>query len=140
LCTGRVAKMPFFKRSAKPPKRRLDAGNTTLSKSNLSLAGTGELGESVNNALVKLKLGQHELSFQDGEWIAEPGSQSSSKDGVEVNRLQKLNAQLKEENNYLKYKIEVLLDMMAASTADCNVMEKELDTLQSQKQGRRVAR
>ena len=29
---------------------------------------------------------------------------------------------------------------MAASTADCNVMEKELDTLQSQKQGRKVAR
>ena len=138
LCT--VVKMPFFKRNAKPPKRRLDAGNTTLSKSNLSLAGTGELGESVNNALVKLKLGQHELSFQDGEWIAETGAQSSSKDGVEVTRLQKLNAQLKEENNYLKYKIEVLLDMMAASTADCNVMEKELDTLQSQKQGRRVAR
>ena len=136
-----VLKMPLFKRSAKPPKRRLDAGNTTLSKSNLSLAGTGELGESVNNALVKLKLGQHELSFQDGEWIAEPGgSQGSSKDGAEVNRLQKLNAQLKEENNFLKYKIEVLLDMMAASTADCNVMEKELDMLQSQKQGRRVAR
>ncbi|KAJ7390154.1 Protein chibby 1 [Desmophyllum pertusum] len=132
--------MPFFKRNNKPPKRRLDAGNTTLSKSNLSLAGTGELAESVNNALVKLKLGRHELSFQDGEWIAEPGSQSSSRDGAEVNRLQKQNAQLKEENNYLKYKIEVLLDMMAASTADCNVMEKELDTLQSQKQGRRVAR
>lgn len=135
-----VVKMPFFKRNAKPPKRRLDAGNTTLSKSNLSLAGTGELGESVNNALVKLKLGQHELSFQDGEWIAESGSQSSSKDGGEVTRLQKLNSQLKEENNYLKYKIEVLLDMMAASTADCNVMEKELDALQSQKQGRKVAR
>ena len=133
-----LAKMPFFKRNPKPPKRRLDARNTTLSKSNLSLAGTGELGESVNNALVRLKLGQHE--FQDGEWMAEPGSQSSSKDGGEVSRLQKLNAQLKEENNYLKYKIEVLLDMMAASTADCNVMEKELDTLQSQKQGRRVAR
>ena len=62
--------MPFFKRNAKPPKRRLDAGNTTLSKSNLSLAGTGELAESVNNALVKLKLGRHELMFQDGEWIA----------------------------------------------------------------------
>ena len=41
-----------------------------MSKSNLSLAGTGELGESVNNALVKLKLGRHELMFQDGEWIA----------------------------------------------------------------------
>lgn len=80
------------------------------------------------------------MSFQDGDWIAEPGSQSSSKDGAEVSRLQRENSQLKEENNYLKYKIEVLLDMMAASNADLNVMEKELDTLQSQKQGRRVAK
>lgn len=62
--------MPFFKKSSKPPKRRLDAGNTTLSKSNLSLSGTGEVGDSINNALVKLKLGRHELMFQDGEWIA----------------------------------------------------------------------
>ncbi|XP_073242455.1 protein chibby homolog 1-like [Porites lutea] len=132
--------MPFFKRSNKPPKRRLDAGNTTLSKSNLSLAGTGELAESVDNALVKLKLGRHELLFQDGEWIAEVGSQNNSNNGAEYTRLQKQNQQLREENNFLKYKIEVLLDMMAASTADCNVMEKELDTLQSQKQGHRVAR
>ncbi|CAH3182160.1 unnamed protein product [Porites lobata] len=132
--------MPFFKRSNKPPKRRLDAGNTTLSKSNLSLAGTGELAESVDNALVKLKLGRHELLFQDGEWIAETGSQNNSNNGAEYARLQKQNLQLREENNFLKYKIEVLLDMMAASTADCNVMEKELDTLQSQKQGHRVAR
>lgn len=132
--------MPFFKKSSKPPKRRLDAGNTTLSKSNLSLSGTGEGGDSINNALVKLKLGRHELMFQDGEWIAEPGSQNSSKDGVEVNRLQKQNLQLREEINFLKYKIEVLLDMMAASTADCNVMEKELDALKSQKQFHKVAR
>lgn len=63
--------MPFFKKSSKPPKRRLDAGNTTtLSKSNLSLSGAGEVGDSINNALVKLKLGRHELMFQDGEWIA----------------------------------------------------------------------
>lgn len=41
-----------------------------MSKSNLSLVGTGELAESVNKALVKLKLGRHELMFQDGEWIA----------------------------------------------------------------------
>ncbi|XP_029179997.1 protein chibby homolog 1-like [Acropora muricata] len=132
--------MPFFKKSSKPPKRRLDAGNTTLSKSNLSLSGTGEVGDSINNALVKLKLGRHELMFQDGEWIAEPGSQNSSKDGVEVNRLQKQNLQLREEINFLKYKIEVLLDMMAASTADCNVMDKELDALKSQKQFHKVAR
>lgn len=40
----------------------------------------------------------------------------------------------------LKQTILFYFIQMAASTADCNVMEKELDTLQSQKQGRRVAR
>ena len=62
--------MPFFKRKERTPKRRLDAGSATLSKSNLSLTGNGELSEGPNNALVKLKLGRHELLFQDGEWIA----------------------------------------------------------------------
>ncbi|XP_015751982.1 PREDICTED: uncharacterized protein LOC107331837 [Acropora digitifera] len=103
--------MPFFKKSSKPPKRRLDAGNTTLSKSNLSLSGTGEVGDSINNALVKLKLGRHELMFQDGEWIAGQGF------------------------NYF-----IFLLQMAASTADCNVMDKELDALKSQKQFHKVAR
>lgn len=32
-----------------------------------------------------------------------------------------------EENNLLKYKVELLLDMLAASNADCIVMQKELD-------------
>ncbi|CAH3172833.1 unnamed protein product [Porites evermanni] len=125
--------MPFFKRSNKPPKRRLDAGNTTLSKSNLSLAGTGELAES---QLLRDHFDFDPLFF----FFAEVGSQNNSNNGAEYTRLQKQNQQLREENNFLKYKIEVLLDMMAASTADCNVMEKELDTLQSQKQGHRVAR
>lgn len=44
---------------------------------------------------------------------SEPGSQNSSKDGAEVSRLQKQNMQLKEENNFLKYRIEVLLDMVS---------------------------
>jgi len=49
-------------------------------------------------------------------FVSEPNSQSSSKDGAEVSRLQKQNMQLKEENNFLKYKIEVLLDMVSLST------------------------
>ncbi|CAH3198968.1 unnamed protein product [Porites evermanni] len=125
--------MPFFKRSTKPPKRRLDAGNTTLSKSNLSLAGTGELAESVDNALVKLKLGRHELLFQDGEWIAGGISTMMFSNPATLRNVLLHMTQGAEG-------LFVTLIAMAASTADCNVMEKELDTLQSQKQGHRVAR
>lgn len=35
------------------------------------------------------------------------------KGSAEVSKLQKQNTQLKEENNYLKYKIDVLLDMVS---------------------------
>ena len=44
-------------------------------------------------------------------------------------RLQKQNAKLVEENNLLKYKVELLLDMLAASSADCLVMQKELEAV-----------
>ena len=47
----------------------------------------------------------------------------------EYNRLQKQSLKIQEENNLLKYKLEVLLDMLAASNADCIVMQKELDAL-----------
>lgn len=47
----------------------------------------------------------------------------------EVIRLQKQNLKLLEENNLLKYKVELLLDMLAASNADCLVLQRELDAI-----------
>lgn len=44
-------------------------------------------------------------------------------------RLHKQSLKIVEENNVLKYKVELLLDMLAASNADCVVMQKELDGL-----------
>ena len=37
--------------------------------------------------------------------------------------------QLLEENNLLKYKVELLLDMLAASNADCLVLQRELEAV-----------
>lgn len=56
----------------------------------------------------------------------------ASKEGVtvgsrEYHQLQKENTQLQEENNLLKYKIELLLDMLASSNADNFVLQKELE-------------
>lgn len=44
-------------------------------------------------------------------------------------RLQKQNVELNKENNLLKYKVELLLDMLAASNADFLVMKRELEAL-----------
>lgn len=47
----------------------------------------------------------------------------------EFSRLHKQGVKTKEENNLLKYKVDLLLDMLAASNADCIVMQKELDAI-----------
>ena len=47
----------------------------------------------------------------------------------EVIRMQKQNLKLLEENNLLKYKVELLLDMLAASNADCLVLQRELEAV-----------
>lgn len=41
-----------------------------------------------------------------------PGIGGSRSSGVEVRRLKEQNLQLKEENNLLQYKVEILLDMV----------------------------
>ncbi|EDO48436.1 predicted protein [Nematostella vectensis] len=128
--------MPLFGKK-KSPRRKLEAGSSNLSKSNVSLADTSVDPNDPNAALVKLKLGGNELVFRDGEWCSD--ATGAVKGSADAN-LQKINNQLKEENNYLKYKIDVLLDMLAATTADCNVIEKELETLQNQKRGRAMQR
>ena len=51
----------------------------------------------------------------------------------EYSKLLKQSQKILEENNLLKYKIELLLDMLAASNADCIVMQKELDALKRAK-------
>ena len=61
--------MPLFgKKKQKSPKRRLEAGSSQLSKSNLSLGEAADYTDS-SNTTVKLKLGNYTLAFQDGEWI-----------------------------------------------------------------------
>lgn len=51
----------------------------------------------------------------------------------EYTRLQKQLLKTVEENYLLRYKVELLLDMLAASNADCIVMQKELDALKKTK-------
>ena len=65
------------------------------------------------------------LLFYSSAGTGEAGAPSSR----EYVRLQKQNVKLVEENNLLKYKVELLLDMLAASSADCLVMQKELEAV-----------
>eukprot|EP00731_Ephydatia_muelleri_P028839 Em0020g483a len=75
-----------------------------------------------------MRLGEHELSFEEGQWTA-TGSQRAAGSSQEHNRLKKESLALQEENNLLKYKVELLLDMLAASNADCVALQKEIDAI-----------
>ncbi|GBL90468.1 hypothetical protein AVEN_179400-1 [Araneus ventricosus] len=55
---------------------------------------------------VKLKLNEKEFTFEDGRWNGEFS-------GDNITSLLKQNQDLIEENNFLKLKIEMLLNMVA---------------------------
>ncbi|XP_014248476.1 protein chibby homolog 1 isoform X2 [Cimex lectularius] len=62
-----------------------------------------------------IKLGENSAEFMKGEWMS---------------HLQEQAQQLKEENNLLTMKVEVLLDMLTQATAMCNKRKKVIRELQ----------
>ncbi|CAN2391409.1 Chibby homolog 1, partial [Pristimantis euphronides] len=68
------------------------------------------------------------LKFENGQWIAESGGTGSQK---ELQRLRKRNLQLEEENNLLRLKVEILLDMLSEATAESHLKDKELEEMKS---------
>ena len=57
------------------------------------------------------------------------GGQAGGPNTREHIHLKKQYTKLQEENNLLKYKVELLLDMLSASSADCLVLQKELEAV-----------
>ena len=72
-----------------------------------------------------LKLNGADFKFEDGIWQSESGI-----GGVphrEMIKLKKENARITEENNMLKLKLDILLDMLAETTAESHILEREKD-------------
>ncbi|KAK2169857.1 hypothetical protein LSH36_6g02052 [Paralvinella palmiformis] len=116
--------MPLFG-SAFSPKKGQPRKATSLS--NLNLDETERQIEfGLDYSPVKLRLSPHEMIFADGMWIAESGGGggASQKDLLKTKRE---NQQLREENNLLKIKVELLLDMLSEKTAEIHLQENELD-------------
>ena len=123
--------MPLFKRKGKVPPRNIEAGATTINVKDLD-------DTDKESGAIKLNLGDNKLVFEDGVWTSEStGVGGGRSSGAEVRKLKEQNLQLKEENNLLQYKIEILLDMLAANKADLMVLEEELEVLTKPK-GTRV--
>ncbi|XP_052759477.1 protein chibby homolog 1 [Galleria mellonella] len=76
---------------------------------------------SLDIAPLKLKLSDFEMSFVDGQWI--PASGKAGAAHKENLRLKKELEQLEEENNMLRLKFEILLDMMTDKTVEAEQVE-----------------
>ncbi|KAK2876532.1 hypothetical protein Q8A67_020628 [Cirrhinus molitorella] len=113
----------IFSPKKTPPRKSASLSNLhTLDRSTREIELGLEYGSPVMN------IGGQSLKFEEGHWIAESGGNVS---GKEVQRLKKRNLQLEEENNLLRLKIEVLLDMLSESTAETHLIQKELEDVRS---------
>ncbi|KPI93035.1 Protein chibby-like 1 [Papilio xuthus] len=71
---------------------------------------------------VKIKLGDFEVSFEEGQWIPVSGRAGAAyKENL---RLKKELEQLEEENNMLRLKFEILLDMMTDKTVEAEQQQQ----------------
>ncbi|KAK9399921.1 protein chibby 1 [Crotalus adamanteus] len=120
--------MPLFGNTFSPKK--------TPPRKSASLSNLHSLDRSTREIELGLEYGTpvmtltgQSLKFENGQWITE--SFGSSGDRRETQRLRKRNQQLEEENNLLRLKVDLLLDMLSETTAESHLMEKELEELKN---------
>ncbi|XP_022240264.1 protein chibby homolog 1-like [Limulus polyphemus] len=82
-----------------------------------------ELG--VNYGPIKLQLGNQLAKFVNGQWIID--SKRSNASLKETEELKQQNKQLIEENNLLKYKLEIMLDLLTEKTLELHLQENEIE-------------
>ncbi|KAM9462578.1 protein chibby homolog 1 isoform 1-T2 [Clarias gariepinus] len=119
--------MPLFGNTFSP-KKTPPRKSASLSNLHTLDRSTREIELGLEYGAPMMNIGGQSLKFEDGQWIIESGANGSSK---EVQKLKKRNLQLEEENNLLKLKIELLLDMLSETTAESHLLQKELDDLKS---------
>ncbi|XP_033963572.1 protein chibby homolog 1 [Pseudochaenichthys georgianus] len=123
--------MPLFGSTFSPkkiPPRKICFSFSTLHPFKLDRS-TREVELGLEYGPPVMNLGGQSWKFEDGQWISESGGNAS---GREVQRLKKKNVQLEEENNLLKLKIEILLDMLTETTVEYHLIEKEVEDIKTQ--------
>ncbi|KAL2724517.1 protein chibby 1 [Vespula squamosa] len=86
-----------------------------------------ELGPDIES--IRIRLGDQEAVFENGLWIPESGKVSGT--FKENERLKKEIKRLEEENNLLKLKFEVMLDMLTQTTTEAQSQKEELEKLRN---------
>eukprot|EP00048_Salpingoeca_helianthica_P020361 m.6176 g.6176 ORF g.6176 m.6176 type:complete len:125 (-) comp4713_c0_seq1:52-426(-) len=112
-------------------KSKLRSSTRGLRASHNSLASSGSEGglpdaAALSRLPIALNLGDYQMVYEDGCWRSE--NASAGQPNKELALMRKRVQELSEENNMLKFKVEVLLDMLAINKADFQTLQKELDT------------
>nr|XP_018910586.1 PREDICTED: protein chibby homolog 1 [Bemisia tabaci]XP_018910587.1 PREDICTED: protein chibby homolog 1 [Bemisia tabaci] len=81
------------------------------------------------NSTIKMKLTDQELHFKNGIWT--PETEALGEKYRETEQLREYCEAVEEENNLLKMRLEVLLDMITETTLQKNSMTQELIALRS---------
>ncbi|XP_037369460.1 protein chibby homolog 1 isoform X2 [Talpa occidentalis] len=121
--------MPLFGNTFSPKKTPPRKSASLSNLHNLDRS-TREVELGLDYGTPTMNLAGQSLKFENGQWIAETGV-SAGVDAREAQRLRRRNQQLEEENNLLRLKVDLLLDMLSETTAESHLMEKELDELKS---------
>ncbi|XP_030816090.1 protein chibby homolog 1 isoform X1 [Camarhynchus parvulus] len=118
--------MPLFGNSFSP-KKTPPRKWASLSNLHLLDRSTREVELGLEYGTPTMNLAGQSLKFENGHWVSESGGFLG--DRRELQRLRKRNQQLEEENNLLRLKVDILLDMLSETTAESHLMEKELEEL-----------
>ncbi|CAL8079098.1 unnamed protein product [Calicophoron daubneyi] len=124
--------MPLFQRRFSVPKFPARKASSMTNLSQLD-ATTKSQEFSVDFGPIRTRLSGRDLVFRDGNWVIEnaDSSMNTLQTDRETVRVRKENHQLTEENNLLKLKVEILLDMLAETTAEVHLQENEIENLRA---------
>uniref|UniRef100_A0A671DQ66 Chibby 1, beta catenin antagonist n=1 Tax=Rhinolophus ferrumequinum TaxID=59479 RepID=A0A671DQ66_RHIFE len=122
-------------RSTREVELGLDYGTPSMNLAGQSLKfenGQWIAGELISCHLVRQDCGRTPGDLVTAGFVLPPETGiSGGVDRREAQRLRRRNQQLEEENNLLRLKVDILLDMLSETTAESHLMEKELDELKS---------
>ncbi|XP_070707961.1 protein chibby homolog 1 isoform X2 [Pempheris klunzingeri] len=119
--------MPLFGNTFSP-KKTPPRKSASLSSLHTLDRSTREIELGLDYGPPVMNIGGQSWKFEEGQWMTESGGNAPSR---ELQRLKKKNVQLEEENNLLKLKIEILLDMLTETTVEYHLMEKEVEDVKT---------
>ncbi|XP_025895705.1 protein chibby homolog 1 isoform X1 [Nothoprocta perdicaria] len=111
--------MPLFGNTFSP-KKTPPRKSASLSNLHLLDRSTREVELGLEYGIPTMNLAGQSLKFENGQWVAESGSFTG--DRREMQRLRKRNQQLEEENNLLRLKVDILLDMFSLQGMLCTLL------------------